>query len=327
MTRSGPVSLLALGGTISMRLVDGRAVPSLGAGGIAALLGTGHGLRCVDVTRVGGSQVDFGHLHALTEAVGACEDSGAGGAIVTTGTDSIEEVSAWLTYTGPWSIPVVVTGAMRPGAEPGGDARANLSAALAAVRAPLTREPMVAFAGRIWLGRAVQKVSGTGPDAFATPGVPALGNVDEHGVVRVLTAEPTPATTLGVPGTPGIPVPLVTAAIGAGGDLLEHAGEGAHAVVVAGNGAGNLPPAMADAAVGLVASGTTVAVATRAADACTDPLYGYPGAGGRLADAGVILTSGMTPHRARVFLGLAIAHGWSGTDLRTVLRDHLESLS
>lgn len=321
------LALVALGGTISMRVVDGLAVPTLGAAEVAGLLGPGHGLRAFDVVRIGGSEVDFGHLRAVGETIAELAADGVHGVVVTTGTDSIEETAAWLTYTGPWPIPVVVTGSMRPGGEPRSDAPANLATAVEAARAPLTGEPTVAFAGRVWLGRAAQKVSGIELDAFASPGFPALGEVDSSGVVRPAAVAPPPASTLGAPGGFLEPVPLVTAALGTDGTLLKQAAEGAAAVVVAGNGAGNLPPAMADVATDLSAAGVLVAVATRAADARTGPLYGYPGSGGRLAAAGAVLAKGMTPHRVRVFLTIALSQGLTGETLRAVLLTHLESLT
>lgn len=323
---AGRVALVALGGTISMRVVDNLAVPSLDARGVGALLGPSAELDCVDVARVGGSEVDFGHLRALHAVLAGLADADTPGVIVTTGTDSVEETAAWCTYTGPWPYPLVVTGSMRPGGEPGGDAPANLAVALAAVRTPLTREPVVAFNGRIWLGRQVQKVSGTELDAFRTPGRPALGRVHD-GVVTVSSPAPGPAMTLGAPGPASRVIPLLTTALGAGGDLLKLVAQDTDAVVVAGNGAGNLPPGMATAAISLARSGVLVAVATRAADARTGPLYGYPGSGGVLEAGGVVLTPGMTAHRVRVLLTIAASQGHAGEHLRSALTNHLESLT
>lgn len=322
----GEISLVTLGGTISMQNIDGLAVPVLDADGVAGLLGADHGLRCVEVARVGGSQVDFEHLRALTSAISELVISATTGVIVTTGTDSIEETAAWLTYTGPWPVPVVITGSMLPGGEPDGDAPANLNLALAAVRAEITTEPVVAFAGRTWLGRAAQKVSGTELDAFATPGRGPLAVVNENGGLTMLTRPPRPATTLGPPGAILAPVPLVVAAMGADGDHLRRVAADQPAVVVGGNGAGNLPPALAEAAVDVAASGTLVAVATRVADAKAGAVYGYPGSGGRLVSAGVVLTPGMTPHQLRVFLSLAHSQTPRPHDLRSALLDHLETL-
>lgn len=320
------VTLFALGGTISMRVSGGLAVPALDAAGIADLLGPDHGVAAIDVARVGGSEVDFSHLRALTEAMATAIAGGTEGVIVTTGTDSIEETAAWLTYTGPWPVPVVVTGSMLPGGEPGGDAPANLAAARAVATNPVTTEPVVAFAGKVWLGRRVRKVSGTGVEAFATPGLPPLGGV-LNGVVRSFTPAPAPARPLGPVGDASARVPLVVAALGADGDVVKYLAVNADALVLAGNGAGNLPPALADAAVEVAASGTPVVVATRAADGRTSPMYGYRGGGGVLVESGLLLADRMSPHQVRVFLTLAVSRGLSGQALRTALLDHLESLS
>ncbi|MEV6213490.1 asparaginase domain-containing protein [Nocardia sp. NPDC051833] len=319
-------TLFTLGGTISMRLVDGLAVPTLDADGVAGLLGGTPPVTAVEIARVGGSEVDFTHLRALHAAMTAAVAGGSGGLIVTTGTDSIEEVAAWLTYTGPWTVPVVVTGSMTPGGEPGSDALANLRAAVAAVATPVSTEPVVAFAGALWLGRGVQKVSGTGLAAFATPGRAALGVVTGT-AIAVEQPAPAPASTLGAPGAVIARVPLVGASMAADDTALRAVAAGADAVVVAGNGAGNLPPALAAAAAELAAAGTLVVVATRAADSRTAAVYGYRGGGGLLVEAGVLLADRITPHQVRVFLTVAVSRGLTGPALRTALTEHLESLT
>lgn len=48
---------------------------------------------------------------------------GLGGIVVTTGTDSIEEVAAWLAYRERWPVPIAVTGAMVVGERPDSDIR------------------------------------------------------------------------------------------------------------------------------------------------------------------------------------------------------------
>ncbi|MGW0327110.1 asparaginase [Nocardia sp. NPDC003183] len=331
-------TLFTLGGTISMRLVDGLAVPTLDAVGVARLLGGDPVLDAVEVARVGGSEVDFDHLRDLHAAMTAAQHRGSTGLIVTTGTDSIEEVAAWLTYTGPWTVPVVVTGSMEPGGEPGSDAVANLRAALAAVDTPVSSEPVVAFAGAIWLGRGVQKVAGIGLDAFATPGRPALGQVKgpaarsasatkEGAVVTAEHPAPAPATVLGPPGARIARVPLVGAALGADDLALRAVAVDADAVVIAGNGAGNLPPALACTAIELAAAGTLVVVATRAADSRTAAVYGYRGGGGRLVEAGIVLADHITPHQVRVFLTVAVSRGLTANAVRSTLIHHLESLT
>lgn len=320
-----PIELVTLGGTISMAVTEGGlARPQLDAAGIADLAGV-HDVefRTSPIAQLGGSELTFDHLRALSRRLGELAD--VGGAIIVTGTDSIEEVAAWLTYAGPWPFPVAVTGSMLPGAEPGSDAAANLRGAIDAVRLGCWPEPVVVFAGKVLLGRRVQKVSGTLVDAFDTPGFPLLARRESHGW-RVIE-RPEAATTLGPPGDKAVKVALVTAYLGADGHAIDCAAQASDAVVVAANGAGNLPVGMADAVIRLVRDGRLVVVGTRANDSRTAPVYGYPGGGGQLVAADVPVVGGMTPHQIRVFLAVALSQGRTGADTLHQLRAHVDSVN
>lgn len=317
----GDPILLALGGTISMVEDDrGVATPALGAHDLAALVpGIAHS---EDVAKVGGSEVGWALLTELTERLVGVAPS-VPGVIVTTGTDSIEELGAWLTWTGPWPCPVVITGSMVPGATPGSDAAANLADAVAVARSPVARAPVLAFAGEVFAAIEVLKVSGTARRAFAAPGRGPVAIVAAGGVRQLRRPAPVPA--LGPPPRAVRSVPLLIASCGDDGTAARLLGRDRSAVVVAANGAGNLPPAMADAVGDLIAAGVVVVLTSRTCDATVAPTYGYPGGSAGLAGRGAVLAPGLSPHRARVLVALALAHGHSGESLRTLIRHHVEA--
>src|SRR5262245_56527323 len=113
------VAVFGLGGTISMKAPVGTsgAVPRFSAGellaGIPGLDEVAADLRVADVRAVGGSSLGFADIHELARSIAEACATGATGAVVTQGTDTIEETSYLLDllHTGPQ--PVVVTGAMR----------------------------------------------------------------------------------------------------------------------------------------------------------------------------------------------------------------------
>ncbi len=319
-------ALLALGGTISMAIQDRLAVPAMGAREIAAHAGLSGAVSPHDVARVGGSEVDLSHLTQLTEAARVAVAAGAPGIIVTTGTDSIEEVSCWLTLTGPWSVPIVVTGSMRAGSLTDTDAIANLRLALGAIEKPVCSDPVVAFAGRIWLGRAAQKTRGIELAAFLTPGKAPLAVLEAGELVRS-SVTVTPVAGFGPPPGPLPPIPLVTVFLGDDGALLRHAAKGVVAIVVAGNGAGNVPPAVAAVMLDLIGEDVLVALATRAHDSRVEAVYGYPGGGGLLAREGAVLCDGLTPHHARLALAVAASGGARGAALRDRFTTYLDSVT
>lgn len=309
------IHLLALGGTISMRETPGGAIPFADAATLAQRVDGFGGAE--DIALLGGSEVGFTELERLVGRLGALVAQGIGGAVVTTGTDSIEEVSAWLSYRGDWPVPVVVTGSMIVGNRHDSDGTANLSDALTVAAGGADIDPVVVFAGRVFAGREVLKVSGVARDAFDAPGRGPLGIVG-GGHVDWIRRPPRRAAH-GAPSAPLQPVPIVTAALDDDGALLRFAGSRRPAVVVAANGAGNLPPGQAAAARQLASDGVLVVVTTRAPDARVAPRYGYPGGVSTLVAAGAHLAPGLTPHRARLLLTLGLTQGRDHAGLRRLL--------
>jgi L-asparaginase len=121
-------------------------------------------------------------------------------------------------------------------------------------------------------------------------------------------------------------VPIVVAGLDDDGALLTFAGSRHPAVVVAANGAGNLPPRQAAAAQRLIEDGTVVVITTRAPDARVAPRYGYPGGVATLAAAGAYLAPGLTPHRARLLVTLGLAQGVDADGLRGLIGSEAEAL-
>ncbi|RAV10639.1 hypothetical protein DQP55_15170 [Mycolicibacterium sp. GF69] len=313
------IRLIGLGGTISMRETDSGAVPFHGATALADRVDGFGGAE--DLALVGGSEVDFDLMERLAVRVADLVDDGVGGLVVTTGTDSIEEVSTWLAYRDRWPVPVVVTGSMIAGERPDSDGAANLTDALTVAASRADIDPVVVFGGRIFAAREVLKVSGVARDAFDAPGRGALGIVGGGRVDWFRT--PARGTAHGAPGGPIEPVPIVVAALGDDGTLLPYAADGRAAVVVAANGAGNLPPGQAAAAQRLIDSGTLVVVTTRAPDARVAPRYGYPGGVATLVAGGAVLAPGLTPHRARLLVSLGLAQGRDPRGLRELVENEV----
>jgi L-asparaginase len=320
----GELVHVALGGTISMRVIDGLAIPALSGADLAALAGIA--TTPVDLAAVGGPQLTFGLLAATGAVIAAAQARGARGVIVTLGTDAIEEVGAFLAYAGPWSTNVIVTGAMRPGGEPDSDGPRNLRDAAAVARGAELSEPVVVFAGRVALARAVVKVSGLELDAFASPTERAW-TVAEVLAARALPGADPPPPCLGPPGESIAEVPIIVSALSIGGPGDGAAADPAPpALVCVASGAGNLTPEACVIAERALAAGSVVAIATRALDRRLSPGYGYPGGSGMLAAAGAVLATGMSPHRLRIFLLIALSQGRRGTDLRATLQAHVDRL-
>jgi L-asparaginase len=320
---------IALGGTISMNVVDGLAIPTLTGPKLAQIAGIA--TTAVDLATVGGPQLTFDLLVRTVEAIRAAQARGVRAVIVTLGTDAIEEVGAFLTYAGPWQANVVITGSMVPGAEPDSDGPQNLRDAAAVASGVELPEPVVVFASHVTLARATVKASGVALDAFTSPGQRAWS------VAEALSAGSLPGRgpampALGPPGADRVGVPMLISAMSMAGPTdgaPPPAAPGKDlppALVCLAAGAGNLTHEVWTVAQAALAAGSTVAIATRALDLRMSAAYGYAGGSGAMVAAGAVLASQMTAHRARIYLLIALSQGLRGVDLSSSLARHVDAL-
>lgn len=143
-------------------------------------------------------------LHKAVTA--ALATPGCCGILVTHGTDTLEESAALLALTLAPSIPVVLTGAMRPADDPESDGEANFRAALA-IAADRATPPgvWVAFAGKIFPALGVRKTHTCARDAFAA--VEPLAASNAHApLLPAFPSSPHPADRLR--SEPGLPLPF-----------------------------------------------------------------------------------------------------------------------
>jgi L-asparaginase len=316
------IVLLFTGGTISMKhdAALGGAVPTLTGDEIVAAT---RGL--LDVADVEVEQWSkFPGPHMTVERMWAVRNRVAehlarpevDGVVVTHGTDALEESSYFVARSLPADKPIVFTGAMRPASDLGWDGPANLldAARVAAHPASRGKGALVCIGERIHSALEVTKTHTEARDAFESPGLGALGEVDEGLVIyrRALLDLPEPLA----PETPAEPVDIVYAYAGGDARLLDASREtGARALVVAAMGRGNLPPLMFDGVVRWVESGRPVIVTSRALRGRVGPTYAYPGGGRRLLEAGAIFAYGRRPGQARIDTMLALGAGYDSARL------------
>ena len=108
---------------------------------------------------VSSAELDIPRLAALLEQLGGHIDAGASGVVVTTGTDTLEEVAFVLDLLWDRDEPLIVVGAMRHGALPGSDGPANLRDGLRVAAHPHARGQgvLVAMGGEIHYAWQVPK--------------------------------------------------------------------------------------------------------------------------------------------------------------------------
>jgi L-asparaginase len=245
------VAVFGLGGTIAMTQARGGGVsPVLSASDLlAAVPGLSDlqaELRIRDFRNKPGASLDFADLYELAAAIDEALKDGCVGAVVTQGTDTIEEVAYVLDLLLPTDAPVVVTGAMRNPTMAGADGPANILAAIRVAASLCARGLgcLVVVNDQIHAARWVDKAHTGSPAAFVSPDHGPLGHVIEGNVhIPVQIRRRSPALS---------PVPrrsaqigLATIAFGDDGTLIEAIAEQVDGLVVAAFGAGHVPASRA----------------------------------------------------------------------------------
>ncbi|WP_245600122.1 asparaginase [Paenibacillus harenae] len=182
------------------------------------------------------------------------------GAVVTTGTDTMEEIAYFLDLTVRSEKPVVVTGAMRPWDVIGTDGPANLYQAIKVAGSNKTKwfGTVVMLNDVIFAAREVTKTNSHRLDTFDAPMFGALGYVDDP-AVRIYRA-PARAAKAGTPAWNSPfdlktiskdSLPIVEIAYNyqeaGGGAIRGFVEDGAKGIVTAGTGAGGISSKMSAA--------------------------------------------------------------------------------
>jgi L-asparaginase len=238
-----PVRLLAAGGTISMQ--GEHAVPTLDAGQLLSAIPELRAfprLEAENVLGLPGPQITQAQALTLASRAAAAARDGEG-VVITTGTDTLEELAMLCALTCDGEAPIVITGANRPASAVGADGPANLldAVTLAAAQSAAGLGVVVVFGGEVHGGTTARKVDSTGPAAFASPVTGPIGRIVEGRVW--LNARPLRPARL-QPRTLQYRVPILTAVLGDDGELLRAAARISDGLVVSAFGAGHVTPGM-----------------------------------------------------------------------------------
>jgi L-asparaginase len=316
------VVLFGLGGTIAMsRSAGGGVAPTLSAQdlvhAVPGLAGTGIGVEVVDFRRLPGASLDFSTLAELTNAVAGAIDGGAIGAVITQGTDTIEETSFLLDLYHDHAAPLVITGAMRNPTTAGADGPANLLAAVLTAADADARDygVLVVLNDEIHAARDVRKTHTTTLNSFRSPGGGPLGHVVEGNVhlrgprpQRLSLGSPQPDTN------PKIALHMVVL----GDDPVLLAAQTAHidGLVIAAMGAGHVPENLVETLAKAATEMPVILASRTGAGSVLRNTYGFPGSERDLIDHGLIPAGRLDPLKARILLACLLAQGAERTEIR-----------
>ena len=316
------VAVFAMGGTIAASVQGERGVtPSLDAATMVEAvpqLGAVAAVEARTFRLLPSPEVTIPDLLALAGAIEQAVADGAHGAVVTHGTDTMEESAFVLDRILSSDAPVVVTGAMRNPTMAGADGPANLLNAvrLAAHGPARGLGVMVAMNDEIHAARYVRKTETSNPAAFRSGPAGPLGWFAE-GAVR-LAGRPGARHTLAVPRDAApLPVALLTVTLGDDGRLIERALDAGYAgIVIEATGGGHAPAGVADQLVAAAARVPVVMASRTGAGEMLRATYDFKGSEIDLLARGLISAGWLDGLKARLLLTLLLMAGRDDAAIR-----------
>lgn len=310
------IAFVGTGGTIASLGRDRFDVLDYGATGewldTAALIeqseldGAVARIRPVEFSRIDSTAMVLEDWVALAHTcVDLAADSQIAGIVIGHGTASLEETAWCLSLVLHLSIPVVLTGSMRPFNGLSSDAHANLAAALRVAQSPVGGQVLTVLNDEIHAPRDVRKMDTTTVSAFRSDGSGPIGHVrqDIVAIDRILPMAPA-LLNFKLADLEAMPrVDICHSHIDADGVAIRaFVAAGARGIVSAGFGPGMATPAETEALAEAARNGIIVVQATR-------------GLSGRVLDStgnrarGIISAGALSAEKARILLALCLARG------------------
>jgi L-asparaginase len=245
-------------------------------------------------------------------------DSQLAGIVVTSGTDTLEELAYFLNLAVRDPRPVAVVGSMRNPSTLGYEGAANLLEGFRVAADPGSRGRgvLVVLNDEINAAREVTKTDALRLQTFQTRGYGILGVVDSDRVIyyRRVERRHTAESEFDVSGISELPrVDVLLTYQGASGDLIEAAVDaGARGIVLATAGAGATSGTQSDGVRYAASKGVPVVITTRAGS-------------GRIAGAGrgnSVAGQDLAPIKARILLMLALTKTQDPNELRRIFSEY-----
>jgi L-asparaginase len=269
------------------------------------------------VRRLSSVNLSFSDVAAVAQRIQAARRTSREGIVVTVGTDTLEETAFLLDLLLEPGEPVVVTGALRDGAQASADGAANLLAAVRVAASPVAANlgVLVVVNDEVHAARFVRKTHTYKVSAFASPLLGPLGWVSEDRV-RILLRLSHRLPTLSWNGEPP-GVPLVLVGFASHGELLSYfRGSSIGGLVVAGVGAGQIPTSWVFELERLAARIPVVLSTRIGVGECLRHSYGYVGGGSDLLKRGLIAGGWLDAAKARILLSMLLANGADKDQIR-----------
>jgi L-asparaginase len=306
------ISVITTGGTISMRYdpVLKGAVPAVSGDELLQMVPGISDVATVELTEFSNQpschltpSTMFELCRVIQEAL---DRSDVDGAVVTHGTDALEETAYMADLWVKSDKPLVFTAAMRNNSEIGADGPRNI---LASVRVATCSDAsglgaLVVFNSRVLAARDTIKMHTSNLDAFRSPMLGPVGNIDDDRVViyrRSLVRQSIRPDKI-ITG-----VDLFRIYGGMDSELLFWSFDrGNRGLVIEAMGQGNVPPSIVPGLRRWLDAGRPVVLVSRCPEGRALDTYAYEGGGKQLHNMGVIFGEDLTGQKARIKLMLAL---------------------
>lgn len=316
------ILIVFTGGTIGMTrdLNTNANVPSLSG---ADILDLSTGIRdlaqldYIDFSMIPGPHVTPSKMFELsvflTEKL---KNDDFDGAVVTHGTDSLEETAFMVDLTYTLKKPIVFVGAMRSSSDLGWDGPANLidSVFTAIDDKAMAKGVMVVMNAQIHSATQVTKTHTNTLNAFESPNFGPIGFVDNkrayfyHDYTKRKYIK-----TQNIDSR----VDLIKCVAGLDDRFLKFSvNDGVKGIVVEGMGRGNVPPMMIPGIKYAIEKNIPVVLTSRCLMGKVLDSYGYKGAGRELTKMGIIMADNLPGHKARIKLMVALGKFKRITDIK-----------
>lgn len=300
------------GGTFSMKIDEetGGAVPFFLGEELLDMIPETKALANIDIYNFGnfpGPHITPKIMLELSQKINKLITKDSVDAIIVThGTDTLEETSYFLDLTVKTEKPIVVIGAMRTSTEPDWDGPKNLIDAIHICSNPnaIGMGVLVCLNGEINAASEVTKTHTEDVETFHSLDFGALGFVDRGRVIfnrmpRKLEIIQTKKLDSNVD--------LIKVYTGMNEKLFKLSADSKiSGMVIEAMGVGNVPPLAFNGIEYVLNKGVPVVLTSRCPAGETLDIYGYPGAGKWLRQAGVIFADYLNGQKARIKLMLAL---------------------
>ncbi len=308
------IIIVFTGGTIAMRIDEktNAAVPAISGEQILQMtpgLDSIAEIGFLNFSNIPGPHMTPEKMFELSKAIQyKLEVEGYDGAVVTHGTDSLEETAYLVDLTTNSEKPIVFFGSMKNSSELGFDGPMNLIAATYAAvsNEAYGRGVLVVMNNEIHSASQVTKTNTHTLDTFKSTDFGPIGFIDND--KAYFYHDYTKRQHIGSEAIDSR-VDLIKTACGMDDKLLRYCVDSeTHGIVIEGMGRGNIPPTMVPGIEYALGKGIPIVLVSRCMMGKVLDSYGYPGAGKELTKRGVILGDNLPGQKARIKLIVALGH-------------------